>query len=66
MKKFDVFVKEIHYAHYEVEAENQAEAKIKLKKGLDEGEIELGELEYSHTADMDEWQVQQIKEISGD
>jgi len=59
--KFQIGVKEIHIAWYEVSAENQADAIEAVQKFIIEGQPksvkDLKYLEYDRTLDSDTWSV---------
>ena len=57
MKKYYVCIREVHIAHYEVEASNKADA-IKEAKNISGDDIYL---EYSHTMGDDHITVEAIK-----
>ena len=62
MKKYKVYVPELHYLEVEVNAENEREAIEKANDFIAEEDISNCPLEYSHTIDeMDEWKTEEIK-----
>lgn len=54
-KTFSVGVPEMHIEWHSVEAETEEEAKEIVQKRREEGAF--GNLEYSHTKDISEWDV---------
>jgi len=64
--KFEVGVKEIHFAYFVVNAGSKEEAVKKLNDGLCEEDeskgIMLTGFEYNHTLDPDEWTVNELEE----
>lgn len=59
MRKFNVIVKEVHTRTIEVEAETATEAIEKANNVIEEGENEIN-LEYSHTMDCSDWDVEEL------
>ena len=56
MAKYKVWVKEVHGVLIEVEADDSIEAREKANEYIQENDIET---EYSHTMELDEWDVYQ-------
>lgn len=59
MAKFIVDVKEVWTRSFEVEAESEEEAKDLANRAIEAGEEELS-LDYSHTLDVDLWNVYKV------
>ena len=59
MKKFHVFIPELHYVKIEVKAETEKEAVEKAQ--IEYGNKDALELEYSHTDnDTQNWKIEEI------
>lgn len=56
MKKYRVYVPEVHYQAYLIEAESESEA-IDLVADM-QGEIQENDFSYSHTLDKDKYKVE--------
>ena len=64
MRKIKLLVKEIHYRtyHFSADIQNIDEA-VQAVKNCDESKFTIGEFEYSHITDEDEWII--VEEIDG-
>lgn len=62
MPKFDVQVKEVHYRHYEVFADNVFEAKrlVDERDDDDSSVKDIGVVEFSHEEDRCQWLVDEV------
>ena len=63
IKKFRVFIPEVHYQATIVEAENKDEARKAVLDGQGETEEDDNSFQYSHTLDNDwqKWDVEEVK-----
>lgn len=61
MAKYSVNIPEIHYLTIEVEAANEEEAKSAAVRAVDVGMLDEYNIEYSHTSDISEWRVTEMK-----
>ena len=59
MTKFNVIVKEVHTRTITVKADSKEEAIEKANNIIEEGEDDIN-LEYSHTLDTDEWDIEEV------
>ena len=60
--KYIVNIKEVHNLPVEIEASSPQEAKEKVANMLanDDGSINFDLLEYSHTEDVEDWNVEKV------
>ncbi len=61
MKKYRVSIPEVHHVTLELEADSEDEAKQQANRAIEEGLLDAYDIEYSHTMDLDEWSVTEMK-----
>lgn len=60
-KKYKVHVKEVHILTFEVEADNDQDAKMLANDIINNEDISRFSIEYSHTLPIEDWGVNEIK-----
>lgn len=61
MKKYRIRIPEVHYTTLELEADSEEAAREEANKAIEAGLFDQYNMEYSHTLDVDEWPVTEIK-----